>query len=76
VETTALTMILLLDLNQSQYFNKLTLLIKYLTSQLNNGYWGGTQSTILSLIAFNIYVKKFSQVSSSQVTFEILLNNN
>lgn len=76
IETTALTMMLLLQLNKSTYFNKLNLLIKYLTSQLNNGYWGGTQGTILSLIAFNLYVQKFSQQTTDLVKFDIFINDN
>lgn len=60
VETTALTMILVLELGKQTYFSNLAEIIKYLTSQLNNGYWGSTQATILSLIAFNLYVEKFS----------------
>lgn len=76
IETTALTMMLLLQLNKSSYFNKLNLLIKYLTSQLNNGYWGGTQGTILSLMAFNLYVQKFSQQTTDLVKFDIFINSN
>ena len=77
IETTALVMMLIIELDVNSYAENLQNCIKFLISKISNGRFGSTQSTILSLIAFNLYITKIGQNEKTEnLILEIFVNDN
>ena len=68
-------MILLLNLKNNMYFNNLEKMIEYLTKKMKKGYFGSTQATILSLLAFDLYFTEFVTNQDERVTYNVNINN-
>lgn len=68
-------MMLLLQLqNSNAYFQNLEKMISYLTKKMKKGYFGSTQATILSLLAFDLYFSEFVTNQTERVSFNVNIN--
>lgn len=76
VETTALTMILILRVDANAYSDALNLCVKFIVDNLKDGYFGSTQATILSLYAFTLYLENNMSSDNETLSFDVNLNNN
>lgn len=74
LETTSLTLILALNLKSGDFKPVIDQCLKFISENLKKTYYVSTQATILSLLAIENYLQKFSSSNKGTVTFEIKVN--
>jgi hypothetical protein len=75
IETTSLTMLLILRLKDTTHDLVLQKAMKFILSNLKGGYFVSTQATILSLLAISEFLSIHSQSATSTISFDVQLNS-
>ena len=74
VETTALTLLLILRAKSYDNAEAIDRCLGFLTANLKNGAFSSTQATILSLLAFSEYLTAFGPATKGNTAFAVKLN--
>ena len=75
VETTSLALISMLRVDYTRYTVPIKKALDYLIREMNGGYFGSTQATILAMKAL-IEFMKISTKSSTEMGFDVIVQNN
>ena len=75
VETTSLALISMLRVDYTRYTVPIKKAVDYLIREMNGGYFGSTQATILAMKAL-VEFMKISTKSSREMEFDVIVQNN
>jgi hypothetical protein len=75
VETTSLALLSMLRIDYTQWTSQIKRGIDYLMGEMNGGYFGSTQATILAMKAF-VEFMKISNSSSNDLQFKVKVLDN